>query len=261
MIEGGKVYFVGAGPGAPDLITVRGRRILRAADLVLYAASLVSEDLIKEAKPQARILQSSDLHLEQIVAVMVEAAQSGQVVIRLHSGDPTVYGAILEQMAFLRKASIPFEIVPGVSSAFAAAAMAEVELTVPGMSQTVILTRTGGRASPVPLGAELSQLARHPATLAIFLSAALTGEVVRELRAAGLGDDTPVVVAVRATWPDERMARTTLGGLAQTMRMLKAGRQAMILVGSAMDPDLITDGPPTSRLYEKTYTHLFRRGT
>lgn len=261
MIDGGKVYFVGAGPGAPDLITVRGHRILCEADLVLYAASLVSEDLVKEAKPQARIVQSSDLHLEQIAAVMVEAAQSGQVVIRLHSGDPSVYGAILEQMALLRKAGVPFEIVPGVSSAFAAAAMAEAELTVPGVSQTVILTRTGGRASPVPIGAELGQLARHPATLAIFLSATLTGDVVKELKAAGLGDDTPVVVAVRATWPDERMARTTLGGLPKTMRALKAGRQAMILVGPALDPDLMENGPPASRLYEKTYTHLFRRGT
>jgi precorrin-4/cobalt-precorrin-4 C11-methyltransferase len=256
----GRVVFVGAGPGDPELITVRGQRMLRAADVVVWAASLVHPALLREARPDAEIVSSSDRHLGEIVDLMVDRASAGRLVVRLHSGDPSVYGAVLEQMVALRRAGVPFEVVPGVSSLFAAAARLPAELTVPGISQTVILTRTAGRASPLPPGAELAAVARHPATLAIFLSAALVPRVVRELREAGVADDIPAVVAVRVGWPDEQILRTTVGELAATVRAARVHRQALILVGRALDPALLDGGAPASRLYDPTFRHLFRGG-
>ncbi|PTX64571.1 precorrin-4/cobalt-precorrin-4 C11-methyltransferase [Melghirimyces profundicolus] len=256
-VKRGVVHLIGAGPGDPELITVRGWNILKEADVVLYAGSLVSKELVEAARPGAEKISSADLHLDEMVEIMVEAARKNQVVARVHSGDPTVYGAILEQVARLRKHGIPFEIVPGVCSAFAAAARVGAELTVPEVSQTVILTRTGGRASPVPEGAELRELARHPATLAIFLSAARIHKVAGELREAGLPEETPVVVAEKVTWPGERVIRTTLARLESRIREAGITRHAMILVGKALDPGEAGESH-RSRLYDPEYAHLFR---
>lgn len=258
-IESGKVYIIGAGPGDAELVTVRGMRIIRQADVILYADSLVSEALFSDLKPGAEVLKSSGMHLEEMVACMVERARAGQVVARVHSGDPSVYGAVWEQIHLFKRHGVPFEIVPGVSAAFAAAAAVGAELTVPEVSQTVIFTRTPGRASRMPEGAELREVAKIPATLAIFLSAALVHRVVSELRLAGLDEATPVVVAERVSWPDERIFHTTLKDLERTIKSNKITRQAMILVGRALDRELLETGAVPSRLYDKTYSHLFRR--
>ncbi len=254
----GTVYFIGAGPGAPDLITVRGMRILQHADVVIYAGSLVSSQLIQESSAHAEHFDSSSLNLDQILERMVEAARQGLTVARLHSGDPAVYGAIREQMIALRTLRIPFEVVPGVSSVFAAAALLETELTVPGISQTVILTRTEGRASPMPPGASLRDLAAIPATLAIFLSAALVGRMVEDLLEGGMAPTTPVVVVVRATWPDQQVIWSSLETLRRDVRDARIQRHALFLIGPALAADV--EGGGYSRLYDKTYTHMFRRG-
>ncbi|OYD09152.1 precorrin-4 C(11)-methyltransferase [Paludifilum halophilum] len=258
-MERGTVYLIGAGPGDAELITLRGSRILRQADWILYASSLVSEELFEEVKPEARLLSSAEMHLDEIVTAMVEQARKGRVVARVHSGDPSIYGAILEQVVRLRREGIPFEIIPGVSAAFAAAARIGSELTVPEISQTVVFTRTGGRASPLPPGGELRKWARDSATLALFLSAALVDRVVAELREAGMAEDTPVVIAEKVTWPEEQVIHTTLAELSREMRAAKITRQAMILVGRALDPSLLESGEHRSRLYDPGHTHLFRK--
>lgn len=198
-----KVYIVGAGPGDPELITVKGSRILRTADVVLYTDSLVNDELIATAKPEAQVLQSSGMDLERQVEIMSEAVQAGRSVARVHTGDPAVYGAILEQMVLLKQRGVAYEIVPGVSSVFASAAVLGAELTVPDLTQTVILTRAEGR-TPVPDREKLRDLASHHCTVALFLSATLAKKVVVEFLAAGWSEDTPVAVVQRATWPDQR---------------------------------------------------------
>ncbi len=194
-----KVYIVGAGPGDPELITVKGSRILRTADVVLYTDSLVNDELIATVKPEAQVLQSSGMDLERQVEIMSEAVQAGRSVARVHTGDPAVYGAILEQMVLLKQRGVAYEIVPGVSSVFASAAVLGAELTVPDLTQTVILTRAEGR-TPVPDREKLRDLASHHCTVALFLSATLAKKVVVEFLAAGWSEDTPVAVVQRATW-------------------------------------------------------------
>lgn len=256
----GTVYFVGAGPGAPDLITVRGRDVLTQADLILYADSLVDAALpAAYARPEARIVGSVELHLDQIVALMREAAQAGQVVARLHSGDPALYGAIHEQMAALDEAGIPYEVVPGVTAAFALAARLGVELTVPELVQTIILTRPAGR-TPLPEREQLTRLAAHGASLAIYLGITRIQQVVEDLLAGGAyTPDTPVVVAYRVTWPDEEIIDGTLGDIAAKVKAAGFTRQALILVGAALDPAHKRTDRPTSRLYDPTYSHRLRR--
>ncbi|WP_151735523.1 precorrin-4 C(11)-methyltransferase [Paenibacillus tengchongensis] len=255
-----KVYIVGAGPGDPELITVKGRRILRAADLVLYADSLVSEDLIAQAKAGAKVLQSSGMDLEHQIAVMAEAVQAGRSVARVHTGDPAMYGAILEQISLLKLLGIGCEIVPGVSSVFAAAAAVGAELTVPELTQTVILTRAGGR-TPVPERERLRELAAHHCTVALFLSASLAGQAAAEFLAAGWSPDTPVAVVERATWPDQRIVRTTVSGLEGDLKAAGITRQAMILAGWALDPGLSDRDAHRSKLYDQAFTHGYREGT
>ncbi|MDR6224146.1 precorrin-4 C(11)-methyltransferase [Desmospora profundinema] len=255
-----KVYIVGAGPGDPDLITVKGERILRGADVVLYTDSLVNEDLIARARPDALILKSAGMALEEIVERMASQVEQGKSVARIHTGDPAVYGAIFEQMAQLKNRSIPYEIVPGVSSVFAAAAVLGAELTVPELTQTVILTRAEGR-TPVPEKEKLRDLASHHATLALFLSATLTKKVVRELLDAGWSEETPVAVVQRATWPDERIVRSTLRHLDEDLRRAGIRSHAMILAGWALDEKLAERGQAyRSKLYDKTFTHGYRKG-
>lgn len=255
----GRVYIIGAGPGDPDLLTVRGRRIVESADLVVYADSLVDPRVGDLAKPGAEVIGSAALTLEEIAARMIEAARAGRTVARLHSGDPSIYGALHEQLALLDAAGVPYEIVPGVSSAFAAAAALGVELTVPEVTQTVIFTRLSGRASPVPEAESLRALASHRASLAIFLSVTMMRRVVEELIAGGYPPDTPAAVLYRVTWPDEAVVRGTLATIADQVRAAGWKKQAIVLVGRALDPALRAELARRSRLYSGNYSHLFRR--
>jgi precorrin-4/cobalt-precorrin-4 C11-methyltransferase len=254
-----KVYIVGAGPGDPDLITVKGLHIIQNADVILYTDSLVNEELIARAGKEAKIHQSSGMDLEQMVDVMKEAVHMGKSVARVHTGDPSVYGAILEQMVLLKQHQIPVEIIPGVSSVFAAASVLQAELTVPDLTQTVILTRAEGR-TPVPEREKLRDLASHHCTVALFLSATLAKKVVKEFLEAGWSEDTPVAVVQRATWPDQKVVRSTLKHLDQDLRESGIRMHAMILAGWALDPNLIERDEHRSKLYDKTFTHGYRKG-
>ncbi|WP_245864334.1 precorrin-4 C(11)-methyltransferase [Paenibacillus donghaensis] len=254
-----KVYIVGAGPGDPELITLKGSRILRSADLVLYADSLVSEELVRSAKAGAEVLQSSGMDLEQQVEVMASYVRAGLSVARVHTGDPSMYGAILEQMSLLKLLGISCEIIPGVSSVFASAAALGAELTVPGLTQTVILTRAEGR-TPVPDREQLRLLASHHCTVALFLSASLAGHATAEFLAAGWNPDTPVAVVKRATWPDQQILHTTVQNLEPDLHEAGITMHAMILAGWALDPQLIDGGGHRSKLYDKKFTHGCREG-
>ncbi|MDR4950483.1 precorrin-4 C(11)-methyltransferase [Neobacillus cucumis] len=253
-----KLYIIGAGPGDPDLITVKGLQHLQEADVVLYADSLVNEELIATAKPSAEILKTAGMHLDEMVDVMADRIQQGKKVVRVHTGDPAVYGAIMEQIVLLKKKGIEVEIIPGVSSVFAAAAAAQAELTIPDLTQTVILTRAEGR-TPVPEFEKLADLAKHHCTIALFLSATLTKKLVKELTGAGWSMDTPVAVVYKASWPDQKIVRTTLERLDEDMRVNGIRKQAMILAGWALDEN-IHEQDYRSKLYDKTFTHGFRRG-
>ena len=254
----GHVYFIGAGPGAPDLLTMRGRDIIARAGLVIYADSLVHPRLCEFARPGTEIIGSSTLTLEEIVERTIAAASAGLTVARLQSGDPAIYGAIHEQMVRLDAAGIPWTIVPGVSSAFAAAALLGIELTVPELTQTVILNRVSGRASPVPALEELRGLAAHQASLVLFLSVTHMTKVVTGLREGGYPDDTPVAVVHRATWEDEQVVRGTLLDIVARVREAKFIKQALILVGPALRGREELAGR-RSRLYSATHSHLFRQ--
>jgi precorrin-4/cobalt-precorrin-4 C11-methyltransferase len=254
-----KVYIIGAGPGDPELITVKGMRILQQADVVIYTDSLVREELIALAGVNTKVYKSAGMALEEIIELMVTHVQAGQSVARVHTGDPSVYGAILEQMTLLRKADVNYEVIPGVSSVFAAAATIGVELTVPELTQTVILTRVGGR-TPMPDGEQLRGLASHHSTLALYLSATLAKKVVNELLDAGWSPSTPVAVVQKATWPDQKIIRTTLSELVSAMRDAHISNHAMILAGWALDPELTSKDEHRSRLYDKSFTHGYRKG-
>ncbi|WP_282937393.1 precorrin-4 C(11)-methyltransferase [Paenibacillus sp. RC67] len=254
-----KIYIIGAGPGDPDLITVKGLRILQEADVVLYTDSLVNEELIAKAKPEAEVLKSAGMDLDEMVAIMADRVKQGKMVARVHTGDPAVFGAIMEQIALLKKEGIGYEIIPGVSSVFASAAAIGAELTIPELTQTLILTRAEGR-TPVPELEKLKDLAAHHCTIALFLSATLTKKVVEELKSAGWSEDTPVAVVQRATWPDQLIVRSTLANLEQDMRSNGIRSHAMILAGWALDPDIHNKDEYRSKLYDKEFTHRFRRG-
>ncbi len=257
----GVVYFIGAGPGAPDLITVRGRDIIAQADLMLYADSLVSDAVARlTRKPGVRIIGSSGLHLDAIIDMMVETARAGGVVARVHTGDATLYGAIHEQMMRLDAAGVVYEIVPGVTATFAAAARLGVELTVPELAQSVIFTRAAGR-TPMPAGENLRALAAHGATLSIYLSVQRIRQAVDDLLAGGsYAPETPAVVLHKVTWPDESVVRGTLVDIADQAEAAGYTRHALILVGPALDPRLTPAGRNAhSRLYAATFSHGFRR--
>lgn len=254
-----KLYIVGAGPGDPDLITVKGLKLLQEADVVLYTDSLVNDDLAAKAKPEAEVLKSSGMSLEEMVDVVAKNIREGKKVVRLHTGDPSVYGAIMEQIALLKKEGIEAEIIPGVSSVFAAAAALGAELTIPDLTQTLILTRAEGR-TPVPDREQLRDLASHHCTLALFLSAALTKKVVKELIDAGWSEETPVAVVQRASWPDQKIVRSTLKHLDEDMRQHGIRAHAMILAGWALDPHIHEKEEYRSKLYDKEFTHGYRKG-
>lgn len=245
-----QVWFVGAGPGDPDLITVKGRRIIRSADLVLYAGSLVPQPIVGEAKPGARVEDSAPLSLEQTHAMIMDAVRTGGMVARVHTGDPSLYGAVREQAELLDAEGVAWEVVPGVSAAFAAAAAAKESLTIPGLRQSVILTRAPGRTE-VP--EKLRDLAAQGAALAVYLSGGDPGAVARELMAGGLSADTLVVVAHRLGWPGELLKHATLGDLEQAVEP-GMERQTLFLVlpGEAQGA--------RSKLYDAGFAHGFRRG-
>lgn len=253
------VYFIGAGPGDPELLTVRGRRIIEGCDVLIWADSLVHPAVRALAPPHAEVYGSAGLTLDAIVERMAAAVGAGKVVARVHSGDPSLYGALYEQMAALEARGLPYQVVPGVSSALAAAAALRAELTVPGVSQTVIFTRVPGR-TPVPDRERLRELARHQATTVLFLSASRGEQVARELLAGGLPPGTPAAVAWRVGWEDQRLIRTSVGELAATLRREGIRRQAVILVGEALGPPGPRETGPRSRLYHPAHTHRFRPG-
>ena len=247
------VYFIGAGPGAPDLITVRGLRLIESCPVCLYAGSLVPEEIVKAAPDDALVMDTAPMHLDQIMVEIEKAHEAGQDVARVHSGDPSIYGATAEQMRRLDAAGIDYEVVPGVPAFAAAAATLKTELTLPEIAQTVIVTRTGMKASSMPEGEQLEVLGRSGATLAIHLS--IRNLVyVREALAPYYGDDCPVVIAYRATWPDELYIRTTLAEMKDAVREAKITRTALIFVGKVFGDTDFRD----SDLYNADYAHVLR---
>lgn len=249
------VHFVGAGPGDPELITVKGKRLLLEADRIIYAGSLVPPSLIEERKTTASVFDSAPLSLEETHRLIVEGFRLDERVVRLHTGDPSLYGAIREQMELLDIEGIPYEVVPGVSAVFAAAASLKRELTVPGLSQTLILTRLGGR-TPVPEKENLASLAAHEATLAIYLSVHQIVKVIEDLSTA-YPPETPVTIAYRVGWPEETILRGTLADIAEKVAGAHIHRQALILVGKALG-DAEETVSARSRLYDKAFDHGYR---
>jgi precorrin-4/cobalt-precorrin-4 C11-methyltransferase len=247
------VHFIGAGPGAADLITVRGLRLVERCRYCLYAGSLVPIEILAAAPPGARLIDTAPLTLDAILGHMEEAHAQGLDVARLHSGDPALYGATAEQMRRLEALGIPYDVTPGVPSFAAAAAALGVELTLPEIAQTVILTRTATRSSPMPEGEALDRLAATGATLVIHLSIANLAAIVRDLTPA-YGADCPAVVAYRVSWPDERLLRGTLADIRDKAKAARLTRSALVLVGRTL-----AAGPaPESRLYAAGHHHLFR---
>jgi len=251
---GPKVWFVGAGPGAADLLTLRAARVIAAADVVVWASSLVHPAVIEHAKPAAELLDSAQLPLEQVRPLYQRALAENLVVARVHSGDPALWGAVQEQRELCNELGLPHETIPGVSAYSAVAAVAGRELTVPEIAQSVILTRLGGGRTPMPPGEEIAGLAAHGATMAVFLSAARSGQLQAELLAGGYPPDTPVIVAYRATWPDEHVAECTVGTLAEAVRARKLWKHTLFLVG----PALAASGT-RSHLYHPGHFHSHRR--
>lgn len=247
------VHFIGAGPGAADLITVRGLELIRRAPVVLYAGSLVPEAVVAAAPAGARVLDTAAMTLDRIIDEMRTADAAGHDVARVHSGDPSLYGAIAEQMRRLDALGIAYDVTPGVPAYAAAAAALKRELTLPGVSQTVVLTRTAVRASAMPAGEELSTLAAGGATLAIHLSINNLAAVVRQL-VPHYGSDCPCVVAYRVSWPDQRMLRGTLRDIRARVKAAGITRTALILVGRVLGPAAFED----SRLYAADHHHLLR---
>lgn len=256
----GTVWFVGAGPGDPDLVTVKGRDLIARAGAILFAGSLVSEAALKWAPGNCEIADSKDMTLEAMTAWLIERARRHDTVVRLQTGDPGLYGTLLEIVRPLDAAQVPVRVVPGVSSALAAAAVAVESLTLPEVTQTVILTRMAGR-TPMPEGESLEELARHRCTICVFLSITLIGRVVRALRDAGWPPEASILVVHKATWPgEERILRGTLDDIAARCREAGVVSQAMIVAS----PTLGARAWPTlarSKLYDPRFTHRFRRAS
>jgi precorrin-4/cobalt-precorrin-4 C11-methyltransferase len=245
------VYFIGAGPGDPDLITVKGQRLIRTCPVIIYAGSLVPEAVL-EGHQAVQVTNSASLHLGQIIDLMKSAHAQGQDVARVHSGDPSLYGAIGEQIRCLRDLQIPFEIIPGVTATAACAALLGTELTLPDISQTVILTRYADKTD-MPDGESLGELARHRATMAIHLGVSNLGRIVAELT-PHYGTDCPIAVVHRASWPDQDWVTGTLADIEKKVRVKGFRRTALILVGRVLDNDVFSE----SSLYQAGHAHLFR---
>ncbi|MEY8339312.1 precorrin-4 C(11)-methyltransferase [Lachnospiraceae bacterium 62-35] len=249
------VHFVGAGPGDKELITVKGKRLLEEADVIIYAGSLVNQELLSYGKPGADVYNSAAMTLEEVIQVMEEAERRGRTTVRLHTGDPSIYGAHREQMDRLEALNIPYDVVPGVSSFLAAAASMKAEYTLPGVSQTVILSRMEGRTA-VPKQEGLEALAAHQATMVLFLSAGQAGEAARRLAEGGYPWDTPAAIVYKASWEDETILYGTLEDIGEKAKKAGIKKTALILVGRFLGNQY-----ELSRLYDKHFTHGFRQGS
>ena len=250
----GKVIFIGAGPGDPELLTVKGQNALKNADIIIYAGSLVNKEVLSVAKEKAEIYNSASMNLDEILEIMDRQTKNGKTIARVHTGDPSIYGAIGEQIEFLREKNINFEIIPGVSSLFATAAALESELTLPDISQTVIITRPEGR-TPKPKSESIRELAKHNATMCIFLGIHMIGKVVTDLL-SHYPKDTPVAVVKKASWNDETVIKGTLKDIASKVKAAGIEKTAIIIVGNVLNPGDITH----SKLYDAEFTHEYREG-
>ncbi|MGB9803540.1 MAG: precorrin-4 C(11)-methyltransferase [Desulfofundulus sp.] len=246
------IYFIGAGPGDPELITVKGAKLLQEADVVIYTGSLVNPKILEYCRPGVEIYNSAIMTRDEVLGVMRRAHEEHLTVARVHTGDPSLYGAIQEQMDALAALNIPFEVVPGVSSFLAAAAAIPHELTLPGVTQTVILTRLEGR-TPVPEQEKLRELARHKSTMCIFLSVHQMEQVVEELLAGGYPSQTPVVIVEKASWPEERLLWGTLADIVNQVKEAGITRTALVLVG-----DVFNSPYQLSQLYDPQFSHGYR---
>lgn len=248
-----KLYFIGAGPGEPELLTIKAKKIIESADIIIYAGSLVNPGILKGAAKSALIYDSSKMALEGVLKIIRKAKSTKKIIARIHSGDPSIYGAIQEQISWCDKEKIPFEVIPGVSSLFAGAASLKQELTLPGIAQTVIITRFSGRTL-VPKKEDLKTLSKINATLVIFLSVDKISEVVKQLL-YGYRSDTPAAVVFRASWPDEKIIRGKLRDIAKKVKQEKINRQALIFIGDVLKKKDFEK----SRLYDKSFSHAFRK--
>ena len=248
-----KIYYIGAGPGDPDLITIKGLNLINRADIIIYAGSLVNPVLLKGVKKGSVVLDSAGMNLDDVTGVYEKNREKEGIIARVHTGDPALFGAIQEQLDFCKERNIECEVVPGVSSFAAASAALEQELTLPGISQTVIISRRAGR-TPVPDGQSIRELAVHGATMALFLSISMMDDLVDELIQGGYGKETPMAVVYRASWEDQKIVRGTLEDMAEKVRSAGITRQAMILVGRVMGGDY-----ELSKLYDKNFTHGYRK--
>ena len=247
------VHFVGAGSGAADLITLRGKALIEASDVIIYAGSLVNPELLSYSRPDCKIYNSAEMTLDEVIGVMETAEQSGMMTVRLHTGDPCLYGAIREQMDRLDKLSISYDVCPGVSSFCGAAAALKAEYTLPDVSQTVILTRMAGR-TPVPDSESIEKLAAHNATMVVFLSTGMLEELSARLINGGYSADTPAAIVYRATWEDEKVCRCTVAELAKTAKENGITKTALITVGN-----FLGDVKSLSKLYSPDFETGFRK--
>lgn len=248
------ITFVGAGPGAEDLITVRGQNLLKKADIVIYAGSLVNPGLLSVCREDCRIYNSAKMTLEEVLDVMVQGEAQGKETVRLHTGDPCLYGAIREQMDALEQRGIAYEVCPGVSSFCGAASALHAEYTLPGVSQSVVITRMAGR-TPVPERESIRSFAAHQATMTVFLSAGMLEKLSEELILGGYAPDTPAAIVYKATWPDEKVLRCTVGTLAQTAEEAGVTKTALIVVGRVLEGEY-----ERSKLYDPSFSTGFRKG-
>ena len=250
------VHFVGAGPGAVDLITLRGKKLIENADVIIYAGSLVNPELLKFAKAEAKLYNSAEMTLEEVISAIKEAEKNGSEVVRLHTGEPSIYGAVREQMDLLDEAGILYDSTPGVSACFGAASSLNLEYTLPGISQTLIITRMEGRTA-VPTGESIESLAAHRASMVIYLSAGMLEGLSEKLIAGGYPEDTPAAIVYKATWPEEKKVFCTVKTLKEAGEKEDIRNLAVILVGDAV----AQNGYERSRLYAPDFTTGFRKGT
>lgn len=250
------VHIVGAGPGAPDLITVRGKELLEKADVIIYAGSLVNPALLDYKKPDCAVYDSAKMTLEEVIEVVVQAESDGKMTVRLHTGDPCIYGAIREQMDEFDHRGISYEICPGVSSFCGAASAMKMEYTLPEVTQSVIITRMAGR-TPVPERESIASFAAHGATMVIFLSTGMLKELSKELIRGGYSPDTPAAICYKATWPEEKTVVCTVSTLDECAQREQVRKTALILVGDAVSQSNYS----RSLLYDPSFTTEFRKGT
>ena len=250
-----KVVFIGAGPGDPELITLKGKRYLEKADVIIYAGSLLNPEILEYAKKDAELFDSAAMNLKEVLKVMVESIEKGKLVTRVHDGDPSFFGAITEQMDFLDIQNIAYEVVPGVSCLQGGAAALKRELTLPNVSQSVIITRPEGR-TPVPEPERIRELAKHGTTMVIFLGIQHVEKVIAELKESGRAADTPVSVVYKATWKEQKIVRGTLEDIVEKVKEAEITRTALIFVGEVLNPKAYD----YSKLYDPKFTHGYRKG-